>query len=64
MNRHHVHLSADEETAIKVAKRRGKPVILRISAAEMFAAGEIFYLSDNGVWLVDTVQPAFIVFPA
>jgi putative RNA 2'-phosphotransferase len=64
MKRQHVHLSADEETAVKVALRRGKPVILQIKAAEMFAAGHAFYLSDNGVWLADAVAPAFITFPA
>ena len=63
MNRHHVHLSADKETAIKVAQRRGKPVILAILAAEMFAAGHQFYISDNGVWLTDSVAAAFIKFP-
>lgn len=64
MSRHHVHLSADEETAIKVGQRRGKPVILKIKSAEMFTAGGTFYLSDNGVWLTDAVVPAFIIFPA
>jgi putative RNA 2'-phosphotransferase len=61
--RHHVHLSADERTAVIVAQRRGKPVILKIKAGEMSAAGYPFYLSDNGVWLTDTVPSAFIVFP-
>ncbi len=60
MERHHVHLSADKTTAIKVAERRGKPVILEIKAAEMFVAGYKFYLSDNGVWLIDHIPAEFI----
>ncbi len=60
MERHHVHLSADKITAIKVAERRGKPIILKIKANEMFSAGYKFYLSDNGVWLTEHVPVNFI----
>ncbi|QEC66891.1 RNA 2'-phosphotransferase [Panacibacter ginsenosidivorans] len=60
MKRHHVHLSADKTIATKVAERRGKPIILEIKAAEMFAAGYTFYHSDNGVWLTDHVPVEFI----
>ena len=60
MQRHHVHLSADKATAIKVAERRGKPIILEIKADEMFANGHKFYLSDNGVWLTEQVPMQFI----
>ena len=60
MNRHHVHLSADIATAAIVGERRGKPLILQVSAGKMFAAGYSFYLSDNNVWLTETVPPAFI----
>lgn len=59
MQRHHVHLSADEVTAIKVAERRGKPIVLVIKSGEMFAAGYKFYLSDNGVWLTDQVPAEY-----
>lgn len=59
--RHHVHLSADVETATKVGTRRGKPVILIVQAEAMAAAGHTFYRSDNGVWLVDHVPPEFIL---
>ena len=62
-SRTHVHLSADRETALKVGARRGAPVLLRISAAAMHAAGHAFFLSDNGVWLVDAVPPRFLTFP-
>jgi putative RNA 2'-phosphotransferase len=58
--RHHVHLSADIETARKVGGRRGKPTVLAIKAGEMAAAGHTFYISANGVWLVDHVPTEFI----
>jgi putative RNA 2'-phosphotransferase len=60
--RHHVHLSADTETAIKVGQRHGKPIVLIIDAAAMFAAQHVFYRSDNGVWLTESVPPGFISF--
>lgn len=57
-----VHLSADAETAARVGARHGQPVVLRVRAAEMAAAGHVFHLSSNGVWLTDTVPSAFIDF--
>jgi putative RNA 2'-phosphotransferase len=62
-SRHHVHLSMDVATAMKVGERRGKPVVLRVKAAEMQRAGHSFYLSTNGVWLTDHVPARFIEFP-
>jgi len=61
--RHHVHLSADLETATRVGGRRGKPVVLVIRADEMAAAGHVFFCSANGVWLTDHVPPELIDFP-
>lgn len=58
--RHHVHMSADVETATKVGARRGKPVILTIRADAMAAAGHVFYRSENGVWLTERVPPEFL----
>ena len=60
--RHHVHLSADIETAKKVGGRRGTPVVLVIDARAMAAAGHTFYRSANGVWLVEHVPAQFIGF--
>jgi putative RNA 2'-phosphotransferase len=57
MNRQHVHLSADKDTAIKVGKRHGKPAVLKIYAQQMHESGQTFWLSANGVWLVDRVDP-------
>jgi putative RNA 2'-phosphotransferase len=62
MQRHHVHLSADEATARTVGMRRGKPVVLVIAAAKMLAAGHVFYVSANGVWLTEHVPPQYIEF--
>lgn len=60
MQRHHVHLSKDKETATQVGSRRGKPVILTINAKAMHEKGFLFYVSDNGVWLTDHVPAGFI----
>ena len=57
-------VSADEATAQLVGQRHGKPAVLVIDAAAMTAAGSAFFLSANGVWLVEHVPAAFITFPA
>lgn len=62
MDRQYVHLSSDIATAIKVAERRGKPVILRIDSRRMNDRGYIFYLSKNGVWLCDHIPSEFLAF--
>jgi putative RNA 2'-phosphotransferase len=59
-SRQHVHLSSDLETAIKVGKRHGKPVVLTVAAGEMHRLGHKFYLSENKVWLTDFVQTDYI----
>lgn len=58
--RQHVHLSELITTAKAVGARHGKPVILNINAKAMAAAGCLFYLSDNNVWLVDAVSVEYI----
>lgn len=60
MNRQHVHLSEDKETAAKVGVRHGKLQILTIDCLAMTAAGHIFYVSENGVWLTEAVPPGFL----
>lgn len=62
--RHHVHLSPDEQTAMKVGMRYGKSVVLKVQAKKMSERGYKFYRSENGVWLTDAVDPAFIKGPA
>ena len=58
--RHAVHLSADVASARAVGARRGRPVVLRIDAAALAAAGAHFSCSANGVWLVDAVPPRYL----
>lgn len=63
MARHHVHLSPDRETATRVGARRGRPVVLTVDAGAMHRAGHVFRVSANGVWLADSVPPAYLRFP-
>lgn len=58
--RQHVHLSADVETAVKVGRRHGQPIVLIIQTGQMHRAGHLFYRSENGVWLTAAVPPQFI----
>jgi putative RNA 2'-phosphotransferase len=59
-SRHHVHLSIDIETAIKVGARHGAPVVFEVMAEAMQSEGYVFFVSDNGVWLTDTVPAKFL----
>ncbi len=59
-SRQYVHLSAAEETARMVGQRHGKPVVLRVAAAAMQQDGHKFYLTDNGVWLTESVPPEYL----
>ncbi len=59
--RQQVHLSTDRDTAEKVGRRHGKPVVLTVDAARMHADGVSFFKADNGVWLTDAVAPAYLV---
>ncbi|NXY94293.1 RNA 2'-phosphotransferase [Streptomyces sp. BR123] len=63
MARHHVHLSPDRETATRVGARRGRPIVLSVDAGAMHAAGHVFRVSANGVWLVEAVPPQFLRLP-
>lgn len=60
--RQYVHLSLDQDTALKVGQRYGKPTILKIKAYNMYTQGFKFYLSENKVWLTDHIPPEFITF--
>jgi putative RNA 2'-phosphotransferase len=63
MDRHHVHLSPDRETATKVGSRRGRPVVLVVDAERMTGEGYTFYKSENGVWLTEHVPSWAITLP-
>ena len=61
MQRLHVHLSLEIETARKVAERRvGAPLLLKIDSGLMARDGFKFYRSLNGVWLTDHVPIKYI----
>ena len=60
MGRHHVHLSADVATALRVGGRHGRPVVLEVAAGRMYGDGHRFYRADNGVWLVDGVPARYL----
>lgn len=59
--RKYVHLSKDEETAVKVGQRHGKPFVLKIDAKKMVEDGCKFYLSNNDVWLTDYIDKKYII---
>ena len=59
-SRQSVHLSPDVATAQVVGRRRGEPVVLEVDAAGAHAAGHEFRRASNGVWLADSVPPAYL----
>jgi putative RNA 2'-phosphotransferase len=59
-SRHHVHLSPDISTAVRVGARRGAPVVLAVDADRMARDGHVFYRSENGVWLTDAVPARYL----
>lgn len=60
MRRQYVHLSKDVETAAKVGKRHGTPVILVLDTARMSRDGIAFYRSENGIWLTEHVDWKYV----
>lgn len=59
--RQYVHLSKDYDTALNVGLRHGDAVVLKLDIAKMLADNIDFYISENDVWLVDYVDPKYIV---
>lgn len=60
MSRLYVHLSKDVETADKIGKRHGRPVILKVHSGRMSQDRIKFYLSENGVWLTEKVDVKYL----
>jgi len=56
MKRHHVHLSDNYDAALKVGKRHGKPLVFAVDAKRMVKDGIDFFISTNGVWLVESIH--------
>ena len=59
-NRHHVHLSEAQQTALSVGSRYGKPVLLNVNAKQMQLDGFEFFKTENNVWLVDEVPVRYL----
>lgn len=58
--RHHVHMAKDDTTAVTVGKRSGTAVLLEIDASRMVSDGHQFYVSKNGVYLIEHVPTKYI----
>ena len=56
----YVHLSGDQETAIKVGKRHGEPIVYQVAAGAMARDGHKFWRSANDVWLTKRVPPEYL----
>jgi putative RNA 2'-phosphotransferase len=54
-------LSGDQETAVNVGQRHGKPVVYLVKSGEMQRDGYVFYRSVNGVWLTKEVPVKYLV---
>lgn len=59
MSRQFVHISPDYDTAVKVGRRHGEPVVLAIRAADFAADGHVLLCSANGVWQAKEVPPEY-----
>jgi putative RNA 2'-phosphotransferase len=59
-SRKFVHLTESTDTAQSVAKRYGTPVLLEIASGDMFADGYEFKISENKVWLIESVPSKYI----
>lgn len=59
-SRLYVHLSPDVNTALKVGRRHGEPVLYQVASGRMARAGHPFYRSANGVWLAKAVPPEYL----
>jgi len=61
MGRHHVHLSANTDTASQVGKRHGKLIVLKVAAGRMTEKMKAkFFFTENKVWLTDIVPPEYL----
>jgi putative RNA 2'-phosphotransferase len=56
----YVHLSKDQETAVNVGRRHGRPAVYAVDAGSMHRDGHLFYLSANRVWLVKKVPVKYL----
>lgn len=57
----YVHLSDNISTAFDVGKRHGKPIVLIIDTERMIMDGYKFYVSNNGVYLTESIPYKYII---
>lgn len=60
-SRRFVHLTEDEDVAIKTGSRHGDPIVLVIDSQTMITDGYKFYHTDNGIWLTTEVPSQYII---
>ena len=60
MKRQYVHLTPDQQLALRVGARRGKPVLVSVDASAAFQQGIQFYRANESFWLVDSVPAEFL----
>ena len=61
-SRNYAHLSYDIKTASDVGKRHGGDLcIIKIDAKQMINDGNKIYISNNGVYLTEYVNPKYMV---
>lgn len=61
MNRNVVHLSDNIETASQVGKRHGELKIITIDTKAMSNDGIKFNISNNNVWMVESVPTKYFI---
>lgn len=61
-SRHYVHLSGSIRTATEVGKRHGECHVIKIDCDLMIEDGYKFYLSNNDVWLIESVPVKYFIF--
>jgi putative RNA 2'-phosphotransferase len=60
MSRQYVHLTPDQQLAIAVGSRHGKPRLIRVDAHSAFADGQVFYEANRSFWLVASLAPRYL----
>lgn len=56
----YVHLSSDIETAEKVGRRHGNPIVYLVAAGQMCRDGYTFWQSANDVWLTKSIPAKYL----
>lgn len=60
-SRNYVHLSESTDMAMQVGARHGSPEVLTVDVIAMVEDLFKFYKVQNGVWLVESVPPKYIL---